>query len=76
MSIRIVSGSHSENSQRRRSGRQPHARRPLQCKKGSNPGSFLKNYLRFRRLWQDVALWNTAANQILRPSLNAIDSRP
>jgi hypothetical protein len=46
----------------------------LQCKKGSNPGSFLKNYLRFRRLWQAFEVWNTAGDQILEPSVNAIDS--
>jgi hypothetical protein len=48
----------------------------LQCKKGSNPGSFLKNYLRFRCLWQALATQNTVGKQVGRISFAAIDSRP
>jgi hypothetical protein len=47
----------------------------LQCKKGSNPGGFFRNYLRFLRLWQAAAARNTILNQVWRRLLAAIDSR-
>jgi hypothetical protein len=79
-SIRIVNASRRRladgNDQKKRSGRGPHTFQPLQCKKGSNPGGFLKNYLRFLRLWQAWTPRNTVGNQVCLGLLAAIDSGP
>jgi hypothetical protein len=48
----------------------------LQCKNGSNPGGFLRNYLRFRGLWQAAASRNTVGNHNCRQFRSPIDSRP
>jgi hypothetical protein len=53
------------------------SRMACHCSARGGPGStsFLKNYLRFRRLWQVAAAQNTFGNQIRLPLQAAIDSR-
>jgi hypothetical protein len=58
-----------------RAAAQSRTRWPLQCTQGSTPHRFLRNYLRFRRLWQAAAASNTFGNQSLVMPAAAIDSR-